>query len=154
MSRESSAAGKYDAREKVWDWLAEQSRGVETYLARQHVKSEPPTPRWELAPYVAVWQITGGWVISGDLPTDYVLDETIPSPREAMRFFATKFADMAECMLTGRRYPGTAIGDADNTEQQRDLGGLLQSRAATLMDFVNNDGLWPEQLDEWMEKPE
>jgi len=38
-------------------------------------------PRWDLAPYVALWQITGGWAISGDLPTDYVLDETIPGPR-------------------------------------------------------------------------
>jgi hypothetical protein len=149
-----SAAEEYRDREKVWDWLVEQSTGVERYLERQRVKSESPVPRWELAPYVAVWQIDGGWVVSGDLPTDYVLDEAIQSPRDALRFFADKFAQMAECMLAGRKYSGTQIGDPTNTKQQRELGDLLRRRASLLSDFVDNDGLWSDELDEWQEKPE
>jgi hypothetical protein len=111
-------------------------------------------PQWELAPYIAVWEITGGWVISGDLPTDYVLDETISSPREALRFFAVKFAEMAECMLAGRHYPGTTIGDPNNEDQQRELGGLLESRAGTLLDFADEDELWPNQQDDTQEASE
>jgi hypothetical protein len=78
-----------------------------------------------LAPYIATWEITGGWVISGDLPTDYVLDETILSVRESLRF-------VAEYML----------------------GGLLQSRAGTLMDFANDGNLWPDEPENTQEAAE
>src|SRR5262245_30741473 len=142
-----SAADEYADPEKVEEWLADQTAHVEEYLQRQRVKSKSPTPRWELAPYIAVWEIAGGWVISGDLPTDYVLDETILTAREALRFFAVKFADVAGCMLAGRRYPDTTIGDPNNAEQQRELRELLQSRAGTLMDFADNDDLWPDETE-------
>jgi hypothetical protein len=150
----SSAAEEYDDQEKVWEWLTQQSGEVERYLARQNVTSEAPVPRWELAPYVAVWEITGGWAISGDLPTDYVLDETILTAREAMRFFANKFAEMADCMMNDRRYPGTTIGNPNDAEQQRELGDLLQRRAVLLSDFAENDGMWPNECDEQPETPE
>jgi hypothetical protein len=149
-----SAAEEYSDPAKVEEWLAEQLQHVEDYLKQQKIDSAQPKARWELAPYIAVWEITRGWVISGDLPTDYVLDETICTPREALRFFAVKFAEMAECMLTGRRYPGTTIGDPNNAEEQRELGGLLQSRAGTLLDFADDDGLWPDQLDDTPEATE
>jgi hypothetical protein len=135
-------------------WLAGQARQVEEYLARQRVKAAAPENRWELAPYVAVWEITGGWAISGDLPTDYVLDGAILNAREAVRFFAAKFAEMAECMAAGRRYPGTTIGDPDNAGQQRHLGELLGSRAETLRDFADDDGLWPDESDDTQEATE
>jgi hypothetical protein len=142
-----SAAEEYQDQEKVRDWLIEQSVAVEAYLKRQNVRSEPPEPRWELAPYIAIWELCGGWAISGDLPTDYVLDETIRTAREALQFFADKFADLAECMLTGRPYPGTTIGNPNDPEQQRKLGELLRNRAVTLAEFAQNDGLWPEGAD-------
>jgi hypothetical protein len=149
-----SATDEYSDPEKVGEWLADQMVHVEQYLERQRVKSELIESRWELAPYIAMWEITGGWVISGDLPTDYVLDETILSARESLRFFAVKFTEMAECMLAGRRYPGTTIGDPKNAEQQRELGGLLQSRAGTLMDFANDDNLWSDEPENTQETAE
>jgi hypothetical protein len=142
-----SAAEEYDDPAKVEEWLATQARHVADYLAAQRVKSAPPAARWELAPHVALWQITRGWAISGDLPTDHVLDGTIPTAREAVRFFAAKFAEMAECMTAGRRYGGTTIGDPNDAEQQRHLGRLLGSRAGTLADFADDDRFWPDQPD-------
>jgi hypothetical protein len=153
-----AAQEDYDDPAKVEEWLADQARHVEEYLARQRVKSAPPENHWELAPYVAVWQITRGWAISGDLPTDYVLDETILTAREAMRFFAAKFAEMAECMTSGRDYHGpdggTTIGDANDPKQQRRLGGLLRSRAGTLADFADDDRFWPDDFDDAQEATE
>jgi hypothetical protein len=139
-----SAAEEYQDPEKVSAWLSAQAEALAVYLARQHVRGHAPVARWDLAPYIAVWELTGGWAISGDLPTDYVLDETIQSARDALRFFSHKFADLAECMLTGRRYPGTTIGDPDDPDQQRQLGELLKSRAKTLGEFADTDGLWTE----------
>jgi hypothetical protein len=149
-----SQADEYDDPEKVEEWLAEQAGHVRSYLAAQRARPGEPVIRWELAPYVAVWQIPRGWVISGDMPTDYVLDETIRTAREAMRFFAAKFAEMAECMAAGRRYPGTAVGDPNNAEQQRHLGGLLGSRAATLREFADDDRFWPEDEPDTQEATE
>ncbi|MBY0457588.1 MAG: DUF4826 family protein [Gemmataceae bacterium] len=144
-------------RARTREWLFAQRAAVEGYLAGQRLTTAGrPVPRWDIAPYVAVWQIRGGWVISGDLPTDYVLAEdtadALDGPRAAVRFFADKFRDLAERMLAGQTYPGIRIGDPTNPEQQRELGGLLRSRAGTLADFADDDGLWPDQLDEWQEK--
>jgi len=148
-----SRADEFEDPVKVRAWLLEQREQVVTYLKRQRVQLDSqPVPEWDLAPYIAVWSISGGWVISGDLPTDYVLDSEIVGPCEAMRFFSNRFAEVAACMLRGQRYPDITIGDPTNQEQQQNLGGLLTSRAETLRHFAEDDNLWPEQLPAWQDR--
>jgi hypothetical protein len=152
MPRESKS-DEYQDPAKVRSWLLDQRKHVVSYLAGQRVTLDaPPVPEWDLAPYIAVWYFTGGWAISGDLPTDYVLEEGIVGPREALRFFSRRFAEVADCMLGGRRHPVVNIGDPSDPEQQQQLGRLLASRARTLSQFADDDNLWPEQLAEWQDR--
>jgi hypothetical protein len=148
-----SKSDEYQDDAKVRAWLLDQREHVVSYLRDQMVQlATQPVPEWDLAPYIAVWSLPGGWAISGDLPTDHVLDETIIGPREALRFFSRRFAEVAACMLDGQRHPLIAIGDPINTEQQQQLGKLLASRAQTLGEFAEDDKLWPEQLAEWQDR--
>src|SRR5262249_58044994 len=148
-----SKAHEYQDDAKVHSWLLEQRAHVLSYLEDQRIQIEaPPIPEWDLAPYIAIWAIPGGWAISGDLPTDYILDESIAGPKEALRFFSQRFADVAACMLRGDQHPVIRIGDPSDTQQQQQLGGLLASRAETLGQFAEDDKLWPEQLAEWQDR--
>ena len=141
MPRESRA-NEFQDPARVRSWLLAQREHVVSYLEGQRVPVDTlPVPEWDLAPYIAVWSLPGGWAISGDLPTDYVLDEGIVGPREALRFFSRRFAEVADCMLNGRRHPVIAIGDRSDPEQQQELGGLLASRAQTLGSFAEDDSL-------------
>lgn len=150
---QKSKADEYQDKTKVHTWLLEQRGHVLSYLDQQGLQVNGlPVPEWDLAPYVAVWSFPTGWVISGDLPTDYLVDENITSPREAMRGFSQRFADLAKCMLDGRSHSQITIGDPADTEQQKELGRLLASRAETLGQFAENDNLWPEQLAEWQDR--
>ncbi len=152
MARESRADEFRDPA-KVRAWLLAQRGHVASYLAGQGVRPDaPPVPEWDLAPYVALWSFPGGWAISGDLPTDYALGESLDGPRAALRFFAQRFAQVADCMLGGRRHPSIVIGDRSDPEQQRQLGGLLASRARILAGFAEDDGLWPERLADWQDR--
>jgi hypothetical protein len=150
-----SKSDAYQNPARVREWLFKQRDLVTLYLKGQRIGCDRlPVPAWDLAPYVAVWSIPGCWAISGDLPTDFILhpEEEIRGPREAVRFFARRFAEVAECMLAGRRHPVVTIGDPADAAGQRQLGDLLARRAELLRGFADNDNLWPEQLDEWQEK--
>jgi hypothetical protein len=73
------------------NWCAERRQIVLEYLARQPQKfgDVGDWPAWHLAPYVSVWAVesfvrpgaVGGWVICGDLPTDYASAKDVFTPR-------------------------------------------------------------------------
>lgn len=66
----------------VRKWRAAQREVAREYLARQGVRHGPlaARPAFEVAPYVVLWAVeslkapvqVGWWVVTGDLPTDYL----------------------------------------------------------------------------------
>ena len=132
-------------------WIQEQRENVVRYLREQSVESVtvPYAPQWHVAPYVSLWlasckaqQGNGTWVISGDLPTDYLTDEAVQVPREALRAFGKRWERAAASIQNGTPDPEITIGDASCRESQQELGDLLGRRAKLLVKFANDDRIW------------
>lgn len=130
-------------------WCEERREEVAAYLQREGVEHGciGEWPAWHVAPYVSVWAIegkkspgcVGWWCICGDLPTDYVSAETIKYPREAVRSIAEEWRRLARLMVDGQEDPDTRIG---RPEDRATLGPMLDSRAATLLKWADDDSLW------------
>jgi hypothetical protein len=130
------------------EWVLAQRDTVVAYLAAEGVAHGQvgDWPAWHLSPYVAIWAIeslrtpgwVGWWVISGDLPTDYISSVDARDPRAAMRQFARNWADFAPHLLKGRQPPGTVIGSVADPE----VGDLLQRRSAILQSWADDDEVW------------
>jgi hypothetical protein len=130
-------------------WCLEQQKAVAEYLKVAGVKHGRigEWPAWHVAPYVSVWAIestarpewVGWWVISGDLPTDYISADSVKDPRTAVRGFTERWRDVASYMRRGEAHPTIRIGSAD---EQTGLGPLLESRATLLSKWVEDESLW------------
>ena len=80
--------------------------------------------------------VFGWWVISGDLPTDYISSADVKPPqhpRNAMRSFAKNWLEVVKAWKNGREIENTRIGDQSSHEE---LGPLLESRAELLMEWA------------------
>ncbi len=138
----------YDDPDVEEAWANEQRVIVRDYLAAQRIAAVdvPSAPEWLVAPYIAVWvvEVTTGeaiWVISGDMPTDYLPFGQASIPREAVRAFGVRWERVAGNMLAGRRDPEVTIG---RPEEQAQLGDLLSRRASLLQEFAQRDEYWDE----------
>lgn len=129
-------------------WVAGQFSKVIDYLQLEKVRHGgiEPEPCWNLAPFVTVWAVTprqprepGFWVISGDLPTDYIEATTIPDVRQAMGAFAARWRDLADRMLRGDKHPEFTVG---HPEDQLSVSKLLHNRATILQEFVEDEEAW------------
>ena len=136
-------------------WCNSQRDAVAEYLKTQGVNHGQigEWPAWHLAPYVSIWAIEsavrpnwiGWWVISGDLPKDYLpaSDITPPQhPRKAMRGFAERWQKIVEAWKNGREYDGITIGDISS---HKELGPLLEKRVALLLEFADDDSIWGDR---------
>lgn len=130
-------------------WNAERRAEVLSYLENEsipygHIGIDPA---WSLAPYVSIWAITNRahpdaiawWAISGDLPTDYVTSTKAGTPREAASAIASLWAEAAQLMMRGERHPTFRIGSG---EREEELAPLLASRAALLLEWVEDPEIW------------
>lgn len=130
------------------EWLDEQEQRCISYLSAEHLPpSEEIEIEWCLPPYVAIWSahLTDGkqiWIISGDLPTDFIDNATLPTARDAVRAFSQRWKMVSEAMLQGKQHSAIKIGDRNNPAELRKLGELLQSRASLLHTFSENPELW------------
>ena len=130
-------------------WLNEQLEVVREYLDKEEIRLVVvlEKPVWFVAPYVALWKTTGlksdeqnsVWVISGDLPTDWLELSCAQSPREAMLSFAKRWKTMSKEMLKGKLPKNWHTG---HLEDQKELGNLLESRAKILSSWASDDGMW------------
>ena len=105
-----------------------------------------PEPAWAVAPYVALWRALGSrseepvyWVITGDLPADFLPSSAASNPRAAATAFAERWRSVAVYMLAGRKHPTITIGAA---KESTELGVLLESRAGTIASWALNDEYW------------
>ena len=130
-------------------WCAERRAEVTAYLERERVDHGRvgEWPAWHVAPYVSIWAIeskqrpgwVGWWVISGDLPTDYVSAKTIKQPRDAVRSIAEGWREQARLMATGESHPDIYIG---RPEDRASLAPLLAARASKLLEWADDDSVW------------
>lgn len=142
----------YDDEAVEDQWCAEMRTQVLHYLATQRASHGEvgEWPAWHIAPYVSIWAVesvakpgrVGWWVVSGDLPTDYVSAEVIEHPRGAMQSFADRWQGYAAAVRDGAAFDGVEIAGVRD-----DPGGMLpvlESRAETLAEWAADDSLWEE----------
>jgi hypothetical protein len=137
---------------KEQQWLDEQESIIGGYLKTQNVTvSSRGRIEWCLAPYVSLWSFDGVgtsrvWAISGDLPTDYVVDLLVTDARTAMQALAARWAEVSAFMLKGKHHPTVVIGANRSPEELKELGDLLRRRADLLEDFAGDDDKWASGL--------
>lgn len=134
---------------KERDWLEEQRERAVEYLKRENVDhlGVGDYPAFHVFPYLALWVVQsktrpgciGWWVVTGDLPTDYIGSEGARHPRLALKRFAQLWREVSDYMLRGEEHPNYCIGTPD---QWPVLGDLLQRRAGIFEDYANDDSLW------------
>lgn len=145
----NSETNPYNDPEREAQWIKEQHARVVAYLEDEDIERGelPEEPEWCLAPYIALWAVKsahdpnaiGGWIISGDLPTDYLSSAIAADARSAMRAFGAIWLDVADHMLRGQPHPDVRLGTPDRWPM---LGELLQRRAKLLWELTHDDSLW------------
>ena len=148
----------YDDPEVKEAWCDEQREVVRQYLARQpglvHGRIGE-WPAWHVAPIISIWEIEsvvnpgwiGWWVITGDLPTDYISASDVDDPqhpRKALRVFCNRWITWADSVFEGRESPNYWVG---TPERASELAPMLKSRVLTLLDWCDDELLW-EGLDD------
>jgi hypothetical protein len=138
----------YDVADEQ-EWLDEQRERFISYLLTQNidVRKRKRRIRWSLPPKVSLWSIQLPrqdcvWVISGDVPTDYIfLDETVDS-REVMFSFCNRWDEVSAILKTGKQHPTIRIGEGESASQLEELGSLLSLRAQLLRKWANDNAKW------------
>jgi len=130
-------------------WCEERRSEVAEYLRREGVRHGRigEWPAWHVVPYVSIWAIesvvapesVGWWAICGDGPTDYMTAGRVRHPREALRAFADRWAEMASYMRRGEPHPTMELGSPRTWPE---LGPLLEKRAELLKASADDDSVW------------
>ncbi|MCP4414576.1 MAG: DUF4826 family protein [Gammaproteobacteria bacterium] len=98
-----------------------------------------------LPPVVAVWNIesqetkTRYWLISGDLPTDHIPEDSAINAREAIRNFAMRWQLKAENILINIE---ASHDKTEERETKKNFAELLISKANGLYDICTKEELW------------
>lgn len=149
----------YDDEQVEEAWCFEQRDTVRRYLAGQQGLKHGEIgewPAWHIAPIISIWVVEslakpgwiGWWVISGDLPTDYIssADVEYPQhPRKALRVFCNRWISWADSVFEGRESPNYWVGPP---EKAGELAPMLKSRALTFLEWCEDDTLWEDRDDE------
>jgi hypothetical protein len=145
----------YDDPEVVQNWINDQKKCVLDFLREEGAShgGVPDEPDYCVAPHVAVWRVfnpnnvnsIGFWVISGDLPTDYVSSDDAHDVREVLGHFGRLWKEVAEYMTAGKKHPTVTIGPP---EKWQELAPLLEERAEILCSLAENDECWEEEDEE------
>lgn len=136
-------------------WCAERQAEVIAFLAHQKIDHGRvgEWPAWHVAPYVSVWAIEhatrldalGGWVVCGDLPTDFIGADGLGQPRAAVYAIAQRWRTTADRMAAGTPCPAYGAGTPD---QAKALAPLLASRAGLLLRWTEDATLWQDDDDD------
>ncbi len=124
---------------QVSEWVRAQFQKANLFLAEKGIVMDSVAVQDSryLPPMVAVWKINGidkqsYWVISGDLPTDYIALSAATDARDALRAFSFRWQMNAQQLI-----------DAGLQEQTTaDYVNLLIGRAHSLYDLFENEQIW------------
>ncbi|GIU24184.1 DUF4826 family protein [Shewanella sp. MBTL60-007] len=124
------------------EWIRTQFQKANKFLAEKGImpdKVHPEESRY-LAPYVAIWKIDSKkpnkktfWVMSGDLPSDYVDISVATTARDAVRHFSMMWQMKAENIQRSGLTKDPA---------QAKFAQLLVSRAESLYKMQADDSIW------------
>ncbi|MGS2719551.1 DUF4826 family protein [Paraglaciecola aestuariivivens] len=127
------------SQEQLSAWVKEQFQRANKHLAENGVlfESVVTSESRYLAPFVAVWKIKTSdgkfyWVISGDVPADFMPYELEKTARDAMRSFSLRWQLQADNLLNS--------GTQDNT--QVEFANRLITKAEQLYDLFADDKAW------------
>jgi len=142
----------YDDPKVEAKWCEKQRSVVAGYLQKEGVKHGRigDWPAWHIAPCVAIWAVEsharpnwiGWWVITGDLPTDYISTKEVPPPqhpRRAVRAIAERWRKCAQAWNLGQ---DCAEFEIRGPHSHQELAPLLASRAEILIEWTNDDSFW------------
>ena len=144
----------YDDPDIEAQWCNEQQAVVAAYLQSQNVRHGRigEWPAWHIAPVVSIWAIEstvrlnwiGWWVISGDLPTDYISSADVSDPqhpRTAIQMIAERWLKQADAWKEDRDFEGIQI---NSLHTRKELSTMLESRANLIIEWAENDLYWTE----------
>jgi hypothetical protein len=129
------------AREKLDEAVEEMMRlGIVTDVLVE------ARPAWTLPNKIMIGQVrdasdptTFKWVISGEVPTDYLDSAVASTPREAARHFAMKWH------LDAERYQDPSVQKTlglDPKQSSDHIGRSLTDKAEALFALVDDENLW------------
>lgn len=120
-------------------WVREQFQRANQHLAENGILFDSVVVEASryLAPYVAVWKIKSQqgqyfWVLSGDLPVDYIPFSTAVDVRSALKHFSLSWQLKAENILSAQGLD----------ETQENYAKLLADRAISLYQLSEKKELW------------
>lgn len=126
-------------QEQASDWVRQQFQKANLHLAEQGLVMDNVAVQESryLPPFLAVWKINtlnrrSYWVISGDLPTDYLEAAGAADAREALRAFSLRWQMKAQQLIDA--------GVQDQTAA--DYIQLLVNRAHSLYEMFESEKLW------------
>lgn len=133
------------------NWLNAERAKVTEYLKFEGCRhgGVAEWPVVHVYPDFALWGVQsihhsgriGWWVISGDVPTDYMSSTDGEDPREALRFFSDRWRDVAAHMRRGEEHPVYSFGEPEDWPE---LASQLEVRADALADCADDDEVWEE----------
>ncbi|MCL1121218.1 DUF4826 family protein [Shewanella seohaensis] len=125
------------------EWVRTQFQKANRFLAEKGVipsKVLADESRY-LAPYLAIWKMESKrpsaktyWVMSGDLPSDFVDIHVAKTARDAVRHFSMMWQMQAENLIRS--------GAVQRDATQAKFAQLLVSRAESLYRIYNDEKLW------------
>ncbi|WP_100657063.1 DUF4826 family protein [Alteromonas flava] len=129
-------------QQQLGEWAKEQFQKANKHLAENGLLFESVVAEESryLAPLIAVWKINTSdskqlWVVSGDLPVDFIPASVAADARAALKHFALKWQLQAENIRL----------QVTNDKTQLDYATLLEARAENLFELEGQDRLWQQQ---------
>lgn len=128
-------------QEELSTWVREQFQRANKHLAENGILFDSVVTEESryLAPFVAIWKIKANdkkyyWVISGDVPCDFIPYESEKTARAAIRRFSFIWQIKAENIIKGQ----------SNDKVQQEFAKLLINKAENLYDMQADEKVWQE----------
>ncbi|GAB2701495.1 DUF4826 family protein [Aliiglaciecola aliphaticivorans] len=129
------------SQEQMTQWVRSQFQRANKHLAENGVIFDSVVTEEcrYLAPYVAIWKIKAldnrfYWVISGDLPCDFMPYESEKNARDVLRRFSFQWQLKAQDIEESANIDAT----------QKEFAKMLVTRAEGLYALYNQEELWKE----------
>ncbi len=131
-------------------WADRQFSDAQSYLTRRDIRTTGIlTMAWLAAPYLALWtarSTTEGllpvWVVSGQVPTDYVLEKAIQTPRDAIRVLGERWKAIADDPDSDDAIRTVDFEIPSEGPEREEARKKLDRFARTLLGVTEDDSLW------------
>lgn len=131
-------------------WADQQFSDAQSYLTERDIRTTGIlTLAWLAAPYLVLWTARSTaeglipvWVVSGQVPTDYVLEKAIQTPREAIRVLGERWKAVADDPDSQEAIQTLDFDIPPEGPEREDARKKLDRFARTLLGVAEDDSLW------------